>query len=392
MPSRDVDVLLIGAGVASVRCARTLRRRGFTGSILLAGEERSIPYNRPPLSKELLRGEAPVELTWAEQPEWYPRQGVELALGVAVEELDVARARAKLADGALVRFGHCLIATGARPRVPPVPGAEHAILLRTAADSQAIHARAVAGRRAVVVGGGFIGVEVAASLAAIGMQVTVLEMASALWGGAFGPALSDWAGGVLAEHGVSVRLGTAVTRLEADAAWAGDERLPADLLIAGVGVSPRVELAQELHLDDGIVVGERRRSSVPNVFAAGDVARVSGRRVEHWHAARAGGEAAAFGMLGLAPPPQRAPWVFSEFAGQQLDVVGWAPTFDETVSLLGGRLLAYLRDGLVAQLAVINGAVPVEAARALVEATPPPAALASLSEGASAAAPPTRGG
>ena len=382
MPTRDVDVLLIGGGVASVRCARTLRRRGFTGSILLVGEERSIPYNRPPLSKELLRGEAPVELTWAEQPEWYPRQHVQLALGVAVTELDAAAARARLADGTRVRFGQCLIATGARPRVPPVPGAEHAILLRTAADSQEIHARAAAGGRAVVIGGGFIGVEVAASLAAVGMRVTVLEMAPALWGGAFGPALSDWASNVLGERDVSVRLGTAITRLEPDAAWAGDERLDADMLIAGVGVSPRVELAQELKLDDGIVVDEQRRTSAPHVFAAGDVARVSGRRVEHWHAARAGGEAAAFGMLGLDPPPQRAPWVFSEFAGQQIDVVGWAPTFDETISLHGGRLVAYLREGLVAQLAVLNGAVPVEAARALVEETPPPAALAGLTAAA----------
>ena len=146
-------------------------------------------YNRPPLSKELLRGEAPVELTWAEQPEWYPRHHVELALGVAVTELDAAAARARLADGTLVRFGQCLIATGAAPRVPPVPGAEHAFLLRTVVDSQAIHDRAVTGGRAVVIGGGFIGVEVAASLAAVGMRVTVLEMAPALWGGAFGSAL-----------------------------------------------------------------------------------------------------------------------------------------------------------------------------------------------------------
>ncbi|MDQ2934928.1 MAG: NAD(P)/FAD-dependent oxidoreductase [Chloroflexota bacterium] len=378
MPSRDVDVLLIGGGVASVRCARTLRRRGFAGSVLLVGDERSIPYNRPPLSKELLRGEAPAELTWAEQPEWYTRQRVELSLGVGVVELDVGAARASLADGTLVRFGHCLIATGAAPRVPPVPGAEHALLLRTVVDSQAIHARAVAGKRAVVIGGGFIGVEAAASLAAVGMRVTLLEMASALWAGAFGTALSDWAIGVLNREGVSVRLGTAVSRLEADAAWAGDERLPADLLIAGVGVAPRVDLAKELELDDGIVVDERHRTSAMGVFAAGDVARASGRRVEHWHAAREAGEAAALGMLGLDPPAPRAPWVFTEFARQLVDVVGWAPTFDETVILDGGRLVAYLHDGAVAQLAVVNGVVPVEAARALVESRPRPEALASL--------------
>jgi NADPH-dependent 2,4-dienoyl-CoA reductase/sulfur reductase-like enzyme len=384
MPSRDVDVLLIGGGVASVRCARTLRRRGFAGSVLLVGDEPSIPYNRPPLSKELLRGEAPVELTWAEQPEWYTRQRVELSLGVGVAELDVGAARASLADGTLVRFGQCLIATGAAPRVPRVPGAEHAHLLRTVVDSQAIHARAVAGERAIVIGGGFIGVEAAASLAAVGMRVTVLEMASALWAGAFGAALSEWAIGVLGEKGVSVRLGTAVSRLEADAAWAVEKRLPADLLIAGVGVAPRVDLAGELELDDGIVVDERHQTSATGVFAAGDVARFSGRRVEHWHAAREAGEAAALGMLGLEPPPPRAPWVFSEFAGQVLDVVGWAPTFDETLLLHSGRLVAYLRDGAVVQLAVVNGVVPVEAARTLVERRPRPEALETLSEAAGA--------
>ena len=382
MPTRDVDVLLIGGGVASVRCARALRRRGFTGSVLLVGEETSIPYNRPPLSKELLRGEGPVELTWAEQPEWYARQRVELSLGIAVTDLDAARSRASLADGTLVRFGQCLIATGASPRVPPVPGAEHAMLLRTVLDGQAIRARALTGGRAVVIGGGFIGVEVAASLAAVGMRVTMLEMAAGLWGGALGPAISAWAAEVLQEGGVSVRLETGATRLDADAVWVGDERLPADLLVAGVGVSPRVELAEELVVDDGIVVDERRQTSAAGTFAAGDVARFSGRRVEHWHAAREGGEAAAFGMLGLDPPAARAPWVFSEFAGQQLDVVGWAPTADDLVVKQDGRLVAYLRDGVVAQLAVINAAVPVEAARSFVEREPGLDALASLTEAA----------
>jgi NADPH-dependent 2,4-dienoyl-CoA reductase/sulfur reductase-like enzyme len=378
MPTRDVDVLLIGGGVASVRCARALRRRGFTGSVLLAGEEASIPYNRPPLSKELLRGEAPVELTWAEQPEWYARQRVELSLGTTVTDLDAARSRASLADRTLVRFRQCLIATGASPRVPPVPGAEHAMLLRTVLDGQTIRARAETGGRAVVIGGGFIGVEVAASLAAVGMRVTMLEMAAGLWGGALGPAVSAWAAEVLHERGVSVRLETAATRLEADAAWVGDERLPADLLVAGVGVSPRLELAGELAVDDGIVVDDRRQTSAAGIFAAGDVARFSGRRVEHWHAAREAGEAAALGMLGLDPPAARAPWVFSEFAGQQLDVVGWAPAADELVVEQDGHLVAYLRDGVVAQLAVINAAVSVEAARSFVEARQPPEALAKL--------------
>lgn len=143
----------------------------------------------------------------------------------------------------------------------------------------------------------------------------------------------------------------------------------ADVLVAGVGVTPRAELAAGagLVMDDGVVVDERHRTSAPGLFAAGDVARVAGRRVEHWHAAREGGAAAAMAMLDEPPPEPRAPWVFSEFAGASLDVVGWAPTWDEAVALAGGRVVAYLVEGAVAQLAIIDSALLVDSAREFVE-------------------------
>lgn len=371
MPRR-VEVLLIGGGVASVRCARTLRRRGFSGSILLVGDEPTPPYNRPPLSKELLRGEVDLELIAAEPARWYARQRVELLTGLPVVSLDADARLAVLADGSSVAFGQCLLATGAAPRRPPIPGAEHAHLLRTLADAQRLRRLAVRGGRAVIVGGGFIGVEVAASLATLGMRVTVLEMTPTLWGGVLGVQLSRWAVGALATVGVEVRCGVRATRLEADAVLIGEERLPADLLVAGVGVTPRVELALAagLAVDDGVVVDERQRTSSPGIFAAGDVARASGRRVEHWHAAREGGEAVALAMLGEPAPDARSPWVFSEFAGRSLDVVGWAPSWDESLPLLDGGLLAYLVGGRVAQLAIIGSAVSVEEARALVRRLP----------------------
>jgi 3-phenylpropionate/trans-cinnamate dioxygenase ferredoxin reductase subunit len=391
--SRSVDVLLVGGGVASARCARNLRWHGFTGSILLVGDEERAPYNRPPLSKEVLRGEVPAELTAVEPDGWYGRHQVELATGVAVEALRASEREAQLSDGSVVRFDRCLLATGAAPRRPPIPGAEHALLLRTAVDAAVIRDRvqAMGGEGpAVVIGGGFIGVEVAASLAPYGVAVTLLEATSALWAGALGDAVSDWATGVLARLGVRVRVGTLASRMDGEAVWVGEERIPAALVVAGVGVEPRTALAETagLAVDDGIVV-DSQRSAAPGIFAAGDVARIPNPaagdmpiRVEHWHSAREGGDAAALGMLGNAVPPARAPWVYTEFAGQLLEVVGWAPDGDEELvrgdSTTDRFAVAYVRGGRVAQLAVANGLIPVESARAFVEARRPPSELSEL--------------
>jgi 3-phenylpropionate/trans-cinnamate dioxygenase ferredoxin reductase subunit len=368
MEPRFVDVLLVGGGVAAARCARTLRRRGFRGSILLVSDEATPPYNRPPLSKELLQAELPVELALAEPETWYARHAVELQLSSGVAELDAAGRRVTLADGSPLAFEACLLATGAAPRRPAIPGSSQALLLRTLDDSARIRELAVAGRRAVVIGGGFIGVEVAGSLAARGVAVTVVEVAGGLWGGAFGAEVSAWAVERLAGAGVELRLGVACESVTAAGVRLADGEVAADFVVAGVGVAPRVELAVEagLEVDDGIVVDETQRSSVEGVYAAGDVARPrNGVRVEHWHAAREAGERAALAILGEPVPPRRAPWVFSEFAGAKLDVVGWAPRWDELVPLSGAW--AYLVDGRVAQVAIVDSQLPVEAVRALVE-------------------------
>jgi 3-phenylpropionate/trans-cinnamate dioxygenase ferredoxin reductase subunit len=379
---RAVDVLLVGGGVASVRCARTLRRRGFGGSILLVAEEPHLPYNRPPLSNQLLRGEAPVELAAAEPQAWYARNRVELLTAAPVSELRPAEHLASLADGSSVSFGRCLLATGAEPRHPPVPGGEEALLLRSLEQMATLRGRARAagvGAPAVVIGGGFIGVEVAASLAALGLRPTVLELAGGLWGATLGDEISA---------GVAVRLRAGVTRLERDGAWVDAEHLASAMTLAGVGVLPRSQLAEAAGIDvgDGIIVDDRRQTSVPDVFAAGDAARAplpladgAAVRVEHWHAARESGEAAALGILGEPVPAARPPWVYSEFAGQLLDVVGWAPDWDDT-HLIGdadargedGRArfaIAYLRRGVATQLAIVNGALPVEIARTRLPAT-----------------------
>jgi NADPH-dependent 2,4-dienoyl-CoA reductase/sulfur reductase-like enzyme len=171
---------------------------------------------------------------------------------------------------------------------------------------------------------------------------------------------------------VELRLGARVTRLDADATWLGEERLPADLLVAGVGVRPRTDLAEAsgLTVADGIVADAGGATSAPGIFAAGDVARVERLRVEHWHAAREGGEAAARSMLGEPSGERPAPWVYSEFGGHLLDVVGHAPARAETAAVGDGGGVAYLAEGRVTQLAILDSALPVEAARALVARRP----------------------
>jgi 3-phenylpropionate/trans-cinnamate dioxygenase ferredoxin reductase subunit len=388
-PTVATDVLLVGGGVASVRCARTLRREGFDGRILLVGEEPSLPYNRPPLSKEFLRDDLPEELVLAEPERWYERRSVQLLTGRRIAELDLDGRRTTLDDGTRIGFGRCLIATGGRPRELNVEGGEGALLLRTLSDARAIRSRAMEvgpGSRVTVIGGGFIGVEVASGLAALGLQPTILEMGDRLWAGTLGDEIDAWARERLHGAGIGVRLGAAVTRLTERAAWIGDERLDHVFSIAGIGVVPRTELAEAagLTVDDGIATDGAHRTSHSSTWAAGDVARVEGRRIEHWHAAREGGERAALSMLGQAVPAQRAPWVFSEVAGELIDVVGWSPAWDETI-VLGdpaskGFAVAYVADGEVRQLAVVNGAIPVEEARAFVERHPSAGELRELDE------------
>jgi NADPH-dependent 2,4-dienoyl-CoA reductase/sulfur reductase-like enzyme len=371
---RVTDVLLVGGGVASARCARALRRNGFAGSILLVGDEGRVPYNRPPLSKELLREDLPDDLLAAEPPAWYERREIQLEIGTHVERLDADARHATLDGGATVRFARLLLATGAEVRRLAVAGAETFLTLRTADDAHRLRAAAMAageGAPVVIVGGGFIGLEVASSLASLGLRPTVIERADRLWAGTLGSELAAWATERLGDAGVELRLGTTITRTGEGAAWVGDERLPAAFVVVGVGVSPRVELADAagLRIDDGIVVDAAQRTDHPAIWAAGDVARIEGsQRIEHWHAAREGGERAALSMLGLPVQPPPAPWVFSEIGGTTIDVIGATAGWDEEAWLDGSKsVLAYLRDGRAIGLAVVDGAIAPDVARRLIE-------------------------
>lgn len=364
-------MLLIGGGVASVRCARALRRHGFEGTITIVGAEDRLPYNRPPLSKELLREDLPDELLEAEPASWYARRSIEVAMGTRVVSLDATAARATLADGSAIAFERCLLATGAELRRLGIPNAGDALMLRTAADARRLRAAAVGvapGAPVVVIGGGFIGLEVASGLAALGLRPTVVEMAPQLWAGSLGTGLAAWAADRLAKHGVELRLAAVVTGLSRDSASIGESEVPAAFVIAGIGVRPREELAFEAGIatGDGVLVDDGGRTSHPRIWAAGDVARVSGRRVEHWHAAREAGERAALSMLGLPVPAVPPAWVFSEVAGATLDVIGATDGWDEDRWVEEDRVLAYLAHDRVVGLASIDGALPASDARRLV--------------------------
>jgi len=368
MPSREsTDVLLVGGGVASVRCARTLRREGFDGRLVLVGAEPELPYNRPPLSKELLRDDLPDDLVLAEPERWYERRGVELLTGRPVIGLDLAAQEAILDDDRRIRFERCVLATGAEPRRLPLPGGEHALLLRTLSDARRLRAAATAagqGAQVVVVGGGFIGLEVASSLATLGLRPIVLELGDRLWSGSLGDELSGWATDALTAAGVEVRLRAPVTRVEPDAAWVDGERIGASFVVAGIGVRPRTELAEAagLEVNDGIVTDAAHRTSHPAVWSAGDVARRAGRRIEHWHAAREGGERVGRSMLGLDIRPDPAPWVFSEVAGHALDVIGVVEPWTDERWVAPG-VLAYTDGDRLIGLAILDAAMPVERAR-----------------------------
>ena len=379
-PAEKTDVLLVGGGVASVRCARTLRRHGFDGSILILGAEPFAPYNRPPLSKELLRDDLDDELVLAEPMRWYERRRIGLRTDARVERLDPSAGVAALSDGSTIGFGRCLLATGSEPIRLAVPGAEHALELRTLADAHRLRDRAraaSAGASVVVVGGGFIGVEVASGLAALGLRPLIVERAGALWAGSLGTELATWGRDHLAAAGVETRFDATVTRVEANAAWVDDERIEAAFTVVGIGVRPRVELGREAGLaeDDGITTDATQRTSHPSVWAAGDVARSAGLRVEHWHSARESGERAAMSMLELPVPPPPAPWFFSEVGGTALDVLGVAPEWDEERWIREGAVLAHLTAGRVVRLVSIGSALDPAVARDLVAANVPTGAV-----------------
>jgi len=365
---REVGFLLVGGGMASAFCAAELRRRGVDGEVLLVGREPEPPYERPPLSKEYLRGEAERADAHVHPQGWYEENGVELLTGRNVMSLDVERRVAKLQGGEEVRFGKALIATGANVNILRIEGAENEGIhyLRAFGNSDAIREDAAQAEHVVLVGGSYIASEVAASLTAKGTRCTMVMIEEVALSTGFGEEVGRFFHEVLESHGVRILGGETLRAFEGDGRvkaviTESGEQIECDAVVVGAGVRPDLMLAQRagLEVGDGIVCDSGLRTSVEGIYAAGDVCSydsvVHGRRlrVEHWDVALQQGRAAGANMAGAEEDYEVVPYFFSDLADwASLEYVGPAQDWDEVVwrgDRDAGEFSAwYLKDGKVA--------------------------------------------
>jgi 3-phenylpropionate/trans-cinnamate dioxygenase ferredoxin reductase component len=348
MADREVDFLLIGGGMASAHCAAELRRRGAEGSILLVGREPEPPYERPPISKDYLRGETGRAEAHVNPASWYGENGVELLTGRNVLSLDAEARTAKVQGGEEVAFGKALFGTGAMVNILRVEGAENEGIhyLRAFGNADAIRADAEGAERVVLIGGSYIGCEVAASLTAQGTKCTIVAMEEVALSRTFGEDAGRWFQERLEEHGVTFHGG------ESLGAFEGDGRVSAvvtesglgiecEAVVVGAGVRPDAMLAQRAGLEvdqSGIVCDAKLRTSAEGIYAAGDCCSydsvVHGRRVhvEHWDVAMQQGAHAAANMLGADADYEVVPYFFSDLADwASLEYVGPAYEWDREV-------------------------------------------------------------
>jgi 3-phenylpropionate/trans-cinnamate dioxygenase ferredoxin reductase component len=384
---RKADYLLVGGGMASAYCASELRRRGAEGSILLVGREAEPPYERPPLTKEYLRGEAERSDAHVNPAEWYEENGIELLTRTNVMSFDLGERRAKLQGGEEVEFDKALIATGAMVNILRIEGAELEGLhyMRAFGNSDAIREEAEAAEHVVLVGGSYIACEVAASLTAKGSSCTMVMLEEVTLSRTFGEEVGRFFQDQLEAKGVEVLGGQEVEAFEGDGrvqavVTKSGRAVEGDLVVVGAGVRPDVMLAERagIEVDDGIVCDAKLETSVPGIFAAGDVCSydsvVHGRRlrVEHWDVAIQQGRHAARGMLGDEEPHREVPYFFSDLADwTSMEYVGPADEWDE-VLFRGNRDEAefsawYLKDGKVAAAMAIGRSDDLVPARSLIE-------------------------
>jgi 3-phenylpropionate/trans-cinnamate dioxygenase ferredoxin reductase subunit len=338
--------VIVGGGLAGAKAAEALREEGFDGRVVLLGEEDVAPYERPPLSKEYLQGEAQRDVIWAQEEGWYEAHDVELRTSTKVSELALSSSEVVLDGGERIGFDQLLLATGSSAKRLPIPGADldGVRVLRTVHDSDSLREALQPGVRVAVIGAGWIGCEVAASARKRGAEVTMIAPEEVPLERVLGPEVGAIYREVHAAHGVELALGTGVEAIEGSGKVSGVRTSAgsihaADLVVIGVGAAPRLELAQAagLDVDGGVLTDDRLRTSAATVFAAGDIAAaehpILGERirVEHWGTALEQGPAAARNMLGRDLAYDRIPYFFSDQYDVGMEYAGYAPTYDRVV-------------------------------------------------------------
>lgn len=332
--------VIVGGGLAAARAIEAIREAGHRGRLVLVGEDPNLPYDRPPLSKAVLTGTAPPDSAYLHPSDWYADRQVELRLGVAATRLDPEGHTLSLADGTELGWDRLLLATGSSVRRLDVPGAElnNVLYLRDMAQSATLRSQLEAGGQVIIVGAGWIGLEVAAAARGYGCQVTVVEPQPCPLYGVLGATVGGYFADLHTSHGVTFRFGEGVERLLGGPDVTGlitttGTELMADTVVVGVGITPNTALAEGagLDVDNGILCDQTLRTSSPDVFAAGDVANwfnptlAQHVRVEHWANAQGGGYAAGRSMTGEDVSFADLPFFFSDQYDIGLEYTGYVP-------------------------------------------------------------------
>lgn len=371
MPDSLNRIVVVGGGLAGGKAVEALREKGYAGELTLVADENELPYERPPLSKGFLQGKEDFDVAIVHPAQWYDEQKIDLRLGVAAMSLDPSAHEVGLADGTTLRYDKLLLATGARPRELRVPGGEALRYLRTKRDSEELRATFGAGKRVVIIGAGWIGLESAAAARMAGSTVTVIDMAELPLLAVLGPEMGEVYAKLHRDNGVDLRLGASLQEVLVDddgtatGVRLADGTIDADVVLAGIGIAPEDSLARlgDLRIDNGVLVDASLRTSDPDIYAVGDVANhdhpMLGRlRVEHWANALNQPAAAAAAMLGdTAARYEELPYFYSDQYDTGMEYLGYAPSYDRVVvrgDLDAREFVAFWLDEERHVLAVMN--------------------------------------
>ncbi|QXJ32409.1 NAD(P)/FAD-dependent oxidoreductase [Saccharolobus shibatae] len=369
MPEKSCDYLIIGSGIAGYNALKELLQIKPNSKIIMVTADKYYPYDRPPLSKYYLRGEMPRDKLFFESDDFYKRDNLEVILSKSVERIDISSKEAILSDGNTISFNKALISTGGRPRKLNISGSENALYLRTLDDSDKIREAASKSKNALIIGAGFIGVEVASSLTTLGVKTTVVEVMPYIWNTFVDEKVSRVIQQYLESKGISFILNDSVKEIrDRVALTSSGRRLETDMLLIAVGITPNVELAKEsgIQVDNGIITNEYLETSVKDIYAAGDIANIfdprEGRRkrIEHWNNAEYTGKLAARNMAGNREAYNFISSIWSDIFDIHIESAGETRNYDEYV--IRGRFnsdnpnfnVIYLKGGVVKGYVAIN--------------------------------------